>query len=76
MRLLKRVLLGLVLGLLGLIALALLGLFIVQPTITTRLVGLPFGGDQGPRQVVAGGPVPALVTAPEGQRSRNHDGRN
>ena len=69
MRLLKRVLLGLVLGLLGLIALALLGLFIVQPTITTRLVGLPFGGDQGPRQVVAGGTVPALAVAADRQRS-------
>ncbi len=50
-------------GLLALIVLALAGAFIAQPTLTTRLVGLAFGGDQGPRQTVAGGTVPALVVA-------------
>ncbi len=69
MRLLKRLLLGLVGGLLGLILLGLLGLFIVQPTLTTRLVGLAFGGEQGPHQVIAGGNVPPLVVAAEGQRT-------
>ena len=69
MRLLKRVLLGLLVGLFGLIAVVLLGSFIVQPTLTSRVIGLAFGGGQGPRQVVAGGAVPALVMAADGQRS-------
>lgn len=56
-------------GVLALIVLAVLALFIAQPTLSTRLVGLAFGGDQGPRQVIAGGTVPALVVAPEGQRT-------
>lgn len=56
-------------GLLALVVLALAGAFIAQPTLTTRLVGLAFGGDQGPRQVIAGGTVPALAVAPEGQRT-------
>jgi len=65
MRFLKRLLLGLVV----LILLAVAAAFIAAPTLTTRLVGLAFGGDQGPRQVVAGGTVPALVVAPEGART-------
>jgi CubicO group peptidase (beta-lactamase class C family) len=56
-------------GLLALIVLALAGAFIAQPTLTTRLVGLAFGGDQGPRQAVPGGTVPALVVAEESQRT-------
>jgi len=56
-------------GVLALIVLAVLALFIAQPTLSTRLVGLAFGGDQGPRQVIAGGTVPALVVAPESQRT-------
>ena len=56
-------------GLLALIALALAGAFIAQPTLTTRLIGLAFGGDQGPRQAVAGGTVPVLVVADESQRT-------
>ncbi|MDH5274951.1 MAG: beta-lactamase family protein [Gammaproteobacteria bacterium] len=56
-------------GILALILLSLLALFVAQPTLTTRLVGLAFGGDQGPRQVIAGGTVPALAVVPEGQRS-------
>jgi CubicO group peptidase (beta-lactamase class C family) len=69
MRLLKRLLLGLVGGLLALIVVSLLGLFVVQPTLATRLVGLAFGGEQGPHQTVAGGTVPPLVVAGEGQRT-------
>jgi CubicO group peptidase (beta-lactamase class C family) len=66
MRIIKRV----ALGLLSLVALALLGLFIVQPTLTSRLVGLAFGGEQGPHQTVAGGTaIPALAVAGEGQRT-------
>jgi len=65
LRLLKR--LGL--GLLALIALALLASFIVKPVMTTRLVGLPFGGGQGPTELVRGGPVPALVVATEAERT-------
>jgi len=69
MRLLKRLLLGLFGGLLALVILGLLGLFVVQPTLATRLVGLAFGGDQGPHQTVHGGQVPALLVAAEGQRT-------
>ncbi len=65
MRFLKRLLLGL----LALPVLAVAGLFIAQPTLTTRLVGLAFGGDQGPRATVAGGQVPELPLATEGQRT-------
>ncbi|MBL8200275.1 MAG: serine hydrolase, partial [Chromatiales bacterium] len=65
MRFIKRLLQGL----LALVVLALAGAFIAQPTLTTRLIGLAFGGDQGPRQVIAGGTVPALVVAAEGERS-------
>ncbi|MEO8224311.1 MAG: serine hydrolase [Gammaproteobacteria bacterium] len=65
MRMLKR----LALGLLSLIALGLLGLYIAQPTLTTRLVGLAFGGEQGPHQVVAGGTVPALELATPDRRT-------
>lgn len=64
-RLLKR--LGI--GLLAIIALALLALFIARPVMTTRLVGLPFGGSQGPTALVRGGPVPALVVATEAERT-------
>lgn len=59
MRFLKRLLVGL----LALPVLALAGLFLAQPTLTTRLVGLAFGGDQGPRATIAGGRVPDLVLA-------------
>ena len=38
-----------------LIALALAAMYVADPIITTRLVGLPFGGSQGPEQRVAGG---------------------
>ncbi len=69
MRLLKRLVLGLLGGLLALIVIALLGLFVVQPTLTSRLVGLVFGGEQGPHQTVAGGTVPPLVVAAEGERT-------
>lgn len=65
MRILKR----LALGLLALIALALLALFIARPVMTTRLLGLPFGGSQGPTDLVPGGPVPALVVASEAERT-------
>jgi CubicO group peptidase (beta-lactamase class C family) len=65
MRILKRLLLGL----LALPVLALIGLFIAQPTLTTRVVGLALGGDQGPRADVAGGQVPDLPVAPEGARA-------
>ena len=64
-RLLKR--LGL--GLLAIIALALLASFIAKPVMTTRLVGLPFGGSQGPTDPVRGGPVPALVVATQAERT-------
>ena len=64
-----RVLKFLLKGLLALVLLAVAGAFIAQPTITTRLVGLAFGGDQGPREAVAGGQAPPIATAPEGQRS-------
>ena len=65
MRFLKRLLLGL----LALPVLAVAGLFIAQPTLTTRLVGLAFGGDQGPRATVAGGQVPEIPMATEGKRT-------
>ena len=65
MRFLKRV----ALGVLGLIVLAILGAFIAQPTLTSRLVGLAFGGDQGPRQIARGGTVPALAVAGDDERS-------
>jgi CubicO group peptidase (beta-lactamase class C family) len=65
MRFLKR----LAKGLLGLVALILLGVFLWQPTLTTRLVTVLLGGDQGPRAEVKGGNPPALTTAPEDQRS-------
>jgi CubicO group peptidase (beta-lactamase class C family) len=64
MRFLKRV----ALGVLGLIVLAILGAFIAQPTVTSRLVGLAFGGDQGPREIARGGNVPALVVAGDVER--------
>ncbi len=65
MRILKRI----TLGLLSLIALGILGLYIAQPTLTSRLVGLAFGGDQGPHQVIAGGTVPALELATPDRRT-------
>jgi CubicO group peptidase (beta-lactamase class C family) len=65
LRFLKR----LALGLLALIALALLAAFIAKPVLTTRLLGLPFGGSQGPTDPVRGGPVPALVVATESERT-------
>lgn len=64
-----RILKFLLKGLLALVLLAIIGAFVAQPTITTRLVGLAFGGDQGPREAVAGGQVPPVATAPDGQRS-------
>lgn len=65
LRILKR--LGL--GLLALIALALLAAYIARPVATTRLLGLPFGGSQGPTELVRGGPVPALIVASEAERT-------
>ena len=65
----KRLLKRLGLGLLAIIALALLASFIAKPVMTTRLVGLPFGGSQGPTDPVRGGPVPALVVASENERT-------
>jgi CubicO group peptidase (beta-lactamase class C family) len=65
LRFLKR----LALGLLALIVLALLAAFIAKPVLTTRLLGLPFGGSQGPTDPVRGGPVPALVVATESERT-------
>jgi CubicO group peptidase (beta-lactamase class C family) len=65
LRLLKR----LALGLLALIALALLGAYVAKPVMTSRLLGLPFGGSQGPTDPVRGGPVPALVVAAEAERT-------
>ena len=64
LRLLKR----LALGLLALVALALLGAYVAKPLMTARLLGLPFGGSQGPTDPVRGGPVPALVVAAEAER--------
>ncbi|MCL4791733.1 MAG: beta-lactamase family protein [Gammaproteobacteria bacterium] len=69
LRFLKRI----ALGLLALIALALLGAFIAKPVMTTRLLGLPFGGSQGPTDLVRGGPVPALVIASEAERTLSPD---
>ncbi|MEZ5563396.1 MAG: serine hydrolase [Gammaproteobacteria bacterium] len=57
------------LGLLAIIALALLASFIAKPVMTTRLLGLPFGGSQGPTDPVRGGPVPALVVASDNERT-------
>lgn len=65
LRFLKR----LALGLLALIVLALLAAFIAKPVLTTRLLGLPFGGSQGPTDPVRGGPVLALVVATESERT-------
>ncbi len=65
MRILKRI----ALGVLGLIVVGLLGLYIARPTLTSRLVGLAFGGEQGPHQVIAGGTVPALDVAAEDNRT-------
>ena len=65
LRILKR--LGL--GLLALIVLALLAAYIARPVATTRLLGLPFGGSQGPTELVRGGPVPALIVASEAERT-------
>ncbi|MBL8198446.1 MAG: serine hydrolase [Chromatiales bacterium] len=65
LRLLKR----LALGLLALITLALLGAYVAKPVMTSRLLGLPFGGSQGPTDPVRGGPVPALVVATEAART-------
>jgi CubicO group peptidase (beta-lactamase class C family) len=65
LRFLKR----LALGLLALIALALLGAYVAKPLMTARLLGLPFGGSQGPTDPVRGGPVPALVVAAEAERT-------
>jgi CubicO group peptidase (beta-lactamase class C family) len=65
LRILKR--LGL--GLLALIVLALLAAYLARPVATTRLLGLPFGGSQGPTELVRGGPVPPLLVASAAQRS-------
>ena len=65
LRLLKR----LALGLLAIIVLALLGAYVAKPVMTSRLLGLPFGGSQGPTDPVRGGPVPALVVATEAART-------
>lgn len=65
MRFLKRV----ALGMLGLVAVAVLGAFIAQPTLTSRLAGLAFGGDQGPRQIARGGELPPLPAATAATRS-------
>ena len=48
LRLLKR----LALGLLAIIVLALLGAYVAKPVMTSRLLGLPFGGSQGPTDPV------------------------
>jgi CubicO group peptidase (beta-lactamase class C family) len=64
MRLLKRLLPGLP----ALMLIALLGLYVAKPTLTTRLVGLMFGM-QGPQQSIAGGVVPALVVAADSERT-------
>ncbi|MEZ5565082.1 MAG: serine hydrolase [Gammaproteobacteria bacterium] len=69
MRVLKRLLLWMVGGLLALIVVSLLGLYVVQPTLTSRLVGLALGGEQGPRQSIQGGVVPALRVASESERT-------
>ncbi len=64
MRLLKRLLLGL----LALVLAGLLGLYLAKPTLTTRLVGLMIG-EPGPQQTIAGGVVPALVVAADSERT-------
>lgn len=65
MKLLKRLVFVLVGGLLALMVAVLVGLFLLRPTLTTRLVGLAFGGASGPQQTIAGGQVPELQVAAE-----------
>lgn len=65
MRILKRV----ALGLLALLAAALLIAYLMEPVITTRGLGLMVGGDTGPLDRVPAGTVPPLVAAAPGAES-------
>lgn len=65
MRFIKR-LLG---GLLVLVVAGLGAMYVADPVVTGRLVGLAFGGDLGPEERVPGGPEAELAVAPAGSRS-------
>lgn len=65
MRILKRLLAALLL----LVAAALAVLYVADPVITGRLLGMPFGGGAGPVQTVRGGAAAALAAPPAGTSS-------
>ena len=61
MRIIKRLLAGLAIF----IVVGLAAMYVADPVITTRLVGLPFGGGTGPEEPVRGGqPAELPVAAP------------
>jgi CubicO group peptidase (beta-lactamase class C family) len=64
-RILKRVLAGL----LVLVVASLAAMYVADPVIATRLVGLPFGGGTGPEERVAGGTPAELPVAAADKRS-------
>lgn len=68
MRIVRWLLRGLA-GLVLVVLLVLTAMYASDPVITTRLVGLPFGGGQGPEERVAGGRAIELPNAPPESRS-------
>lgn len=65
MRVLKRLLLGLLL----LVVVGIAAMYVAEPVVTVRLLGLPFGGGTGPEERVGGGPGIELPVAEPGRRS-------
>lgn len=69
MRILKRLLAGLLLFIVAGLAI----MYIADPVITSRMIGLAFGGNTGPEEAVPGGPLVEIPSVPLDRRSIDPD---
>lgn len=69
LRILKRLLAGLLLF----VAAGLAIMYIADPVITSRMIGLAFGGNTGPEQVVPGGALVEIASVPLDRRTIAED---
>jgi CubicO group peptidase (beta-lactamase class C family) len=69
LRVLKRVVAALIVSLLAALAL----MYLADPVVTSRLVGLPFGGGIGPEERVSGGVLMEIQTATAQERNISED---
>jgi CubicO group peptidase (beta-lactamase class C family) len=69
LRILKRLLAGLLLSIVAGLAI----MYIADPVITSRMIGLAFGGNSGPEEAVPGGPLVEIPSVPLDRRSIDPD---